>query len=125
MPNGATTSPIRRYSFGVGEAVCSVISVTSNEQQATSNKAARLGSYSSLVTYHLSLNINVNALILARGRDAHQVADGFSNPPAAPDHFASLIGRDSQLIRDRIAAGALFDLHSFRVINQITGHVLK
>src|ERR1044071_4727461 len=65
-----------------------------------------------------SLDIYVNPFVLPRRRDAHEVADGLSHPPVTPDHLASLVGGDGQLVRDSITPDALPDLHSFGVIYQ-------
>src|SRR5512138_2179130 len=105
MPNGATISPTMRYSSG--EVGCCVILdvgfwILSLAIQNPKSKT-------------VLLDIDVNALVLARRRHAHQVADGFGDPPVAPDHLAGLIGGDGQLIRDRVAPGALLDLHSLGI----------
>src|SRR4051794_14141569 len=67
----------------------------------------------------------MDALVLPRSRNTHQVADRFGHPPAAPDHLAGLVRRDGQLVRDCIAPSALLDLYGFGIIYQIAGHVLK
>src|SRR5262245_2740883 len=67
----------------------------------------------------------MHPLVLPCRRDAHNIADSLGDSAAPPDHLAGLIRGHCELIGHRVATDTLFDLDSFRVIDQVLSHILE
>lgn len=76
------------------------------------------------VHQHL-LDIHVDPFTLARGGDAHEIADRLGNPAAPTDDLARLIRGDGEFVGNGKAADALFDLHGLVVIDKVEGDILE